>query len=437
MPRQKAAHQAAIVAALCMLAVGMTGPVGAAESAPTADIVGEVLTAIGNGRILSGASQAQAAARGVRVRAGDRVETAVGGHVHIRFVDGGLVSVRPLSRLHIEDYRSGDAQRSAAIKFHLEEGVMRSVTGAWGEAQRDRFRLNTPIAAIGIKGTDFIVKADQSSTLASVATGAIVMAPLEGACAQSLGPCSGQNALQLSAEMPGMMLEMQRQNGVASPRLVPAVDLLARAGSGVAPFIGKKGSVQFGSASVPVGEVSTATQAADSTLPYAHKQLVWLHNSSGWNVPANSISQRYEDALAAGRTPMVGNLFITLYRDETHLPVFQPIGTAAAFNLAAASATYTPWMSRSPGESVAISGATLDVDFAKSNFATRMDLASPSLGRAEFAASGTIAANGGLLGQQTGQSLAGALSNDGREAGYHFSKLLPAGAVSGITLWGR
>ena len=35
---------------------------------------------------------------------------------------------------------------------------MRSITGQWGEAARDRFRLNTPIAAIGVRGTDFIVE---------------------------------------------------------------------------------------------------------------------------------------------------------------------------------------------------------------------------------------------------------------------------------------
>jgi hypothetical protein len=40
--------------------------------------------------------------RGQPVRAGDRIETREGGHVHVRFVDGGRLSVRPASRLQIE-----------------------------------------------------------------------------------------------------------------------------------------------------------------------------------------------------------------------------------------------------------------------------------------------------------------------------------------------
>lgn len=433
-----------IVAMLYAFAAGLSGMAGAAQAQAQADIVGEVLTAIGSGRIISGVGQTQAAARGVGVRAGDRVETAVGGHVHIRFVDGALVSVRPLSRLHIEDYRNGDAQSSAAIKFRLEEGVMRSVTGAWGEARRDHFRLNTPIAAIGIKGTDFVVRADAASTLASVATGAIVMAPLEGACAQALGPCSGENAVQLSADMRGMMLEMRAPSGVTAPQLVPAVDLLARAGGGMVVYSGKNVVGQVGgeiTQKIPVGDTSATLQTdsalTDVDLRPASKPLVWLHNAAGWNIPANSISQRYDAALAVGRTPVVGNFFITLYRDETVVPTYAPYGTAVAFNLASGSASYVPSKGAGLGQNVDISGATLNVDFARATFATRMDLASPAFGQTEFAASGSVGANGLFANQQSGQTIAGALSTDGREAGYQFAKTLPGGVVSGITLWGH
>ena len=190
-------------------------------------VVGEVTSVIGVGRVLN-AQNERAVARGGLIRAGDRIETAAGGHVHVRFIDGGLVSVRPLSRLHIEDYRNQDTQNLAAIKFKLDVGVMRSVTGEWGEAHRDRFRLNTPVAAIGIKGTDFVVKADSGNTFVSVKTGAIVMSPLEGACALGLGPCAGERSALLSADMQGQMLEYLKQNDKGMPRLVPYVDLLAR-----------------------------------------------------------------------------------------------------------------------------------------------------------------------------------------------------------------
>ena len=411
--------------------------VRAGEIPASGDIVGTVTTAIGEGRIVSDTGQESVALRGTSVRSGDRVETAIGGHVHIRFVDGGLVSVRPLSRLLIEAYRNNKDADLAAIKFRLEEGVMRSITGQWGEAHRDRFRLNTPVAAIGIKGTDFVVKADQANTLASVISGAIVMAPLEGSCAQTLGPCADGTSVLLSAEMTGMMLELQRQDGSSAPRLVPAIDLLAGASSDTPRSSAGDTRVHATTA----GDDGAANQRAENIIEVTQpnsKPLVWLHNTLGWNVPSNTFSQRYSDALAAGRTAVIGNLFITLYRDETAQPVFQPIGGAASFTLDNASATFTqPVAFSKPVENVAISGAALNIDFARAMFSTRMDLSSPSLGRTEFSANGNVSSQGVFIGQQAGQNLAGALSMDGREAGYQFSKALPTGDLSGITLWGR
>lgn len=119
------------------------------------------------------------------------IETTVGGHVHIRFIDGGLVSIRPGDgRLHVQEYRKDSSAGRGAIRFQLEHGVVRSVTGNWGEHDRKRFRLNTPVIAIGIKGTDFVVKSSGDLTQASVISGAIVMSPLEGSCLGTLGPAT-------------------------------------------------------------------------------------------------------------------------------------------------------------------------------------------------------------------------------------------------------
>ena len=147
----------------------------AAAAQEVLPIIGEATMVIGTAKLASVDGAARLVERGTPIRIGDRVETEAGGHVHVRFVDGGRLSVRPLSRLQVENY-SHSAQQPAqtAIRFRLDEGVVRSITGSWGEAARDRFRLNTPVAAIGVKGTDFIVKSDAEKTSASVYTGAIV-----------------------------------------------------------------------------------------------------------------------------------------------------------------------------------------------------------------------------------------------------------------------
>lgn len=155
---------------LLLVGAAQLPAIAASESTPPA-IVGEATMVIGMARITNALGQSVVADKGAAIRVGDRIETEAGGHVHLRFVDGGRVSVRPASRLQIESYsHSSDKPVLSAIKFRLDEGVVRSITGTWGEAARDRFRLNTPMAAIGVKGTDFIVKSAPGTTSVSVYT---------------------------------------------------------------------------------------------------------------------------------------------------------------------------------------------------------------------------------------------------------------------------
>jgi hypothetical protein len=428
-------HTYTTLPSLC-LALMLGLPALASQADGQSDVVGEVTSVIGLGKVFNTQGE-QTVTRGQLIRVGDRIETPAGGHVHLRFVDGGLVSVRPLSRLHIEDYRNSNVQNLAAIKFRLDVGVMRSVTGQWGEAHRDRFRLNTPVAAIGIKGTDFVVKTEDGSTLASVKTGAIVMSPLEGSCAAGLGPCAGERSALLTADMRGQMLEYLKQNDGSAPRLVPHVDLLAR--NNDAPPTAQVRQVETG---VP-GEIThkeldnQAKEAvtAGGGLP-AKPALTWLHNTLDWNVPTHTISTRFDEASAAGRRAVVGNFFINLYRDETTKKDFSPPSLVANFNLTNASANYTSNWGR-PTEVVSISGATLSVDFARNTLATQMNLASPSLGQETFAATATVNPEGIFASHTATQQIAGAFSNDAGQAGYLFEKRLPDGTVSGLTLWGR
>ncbi|MBU3740560.1 MAG: hypothetical protein FGM55_16620, partial [Rhodoferax sp.] len=146
---------AAALAVLVQAAVAATG--GPA-------VVGEASLVIGVARLLAADGSVRPVVRGDAVREGDRIETEAGGHVHLRFIDGGRLAVRPSSRLLIENYSQTAAPEQGAIRFRLDEGVVRSITGAWGEAARERFRLNTPVAAIGVKGTDFIAAADADKT---------------------------------------------------------------------------------------------------------------------------------------------------------------------------------------------------------------------------------------------------------------------------------
>ncbi|NBQ79270.1 MAG: hypothetical protein EBT99_11650 [Betaproteobacteria bacterium] len=142
----------------------------------SAQPVGEVLFAVGSASVQG--SSGSSLQRGSFVSVGDVLETGAGSHVHIRFVDGALLSVRPNSRLAIDQYQF-DAERPQAsqVKFQLREGTARSITGKAGESAKERFRLNTPVAAVGVRGTDFVTATSALRTSVVVNTGAVVCWP--------------------------------------------------------------------------------------------------------------------------------------------------------------------------------------------------------------------------------------------------------------------
>lgn len=453
-PAARPAGQAAALA-IALLTVWTLAVSSAQASALAA--VGEATLVIGNAQRLAADGQAEPVARGSLIREGDTIETQAGGHVHVRFSDGGRVSVRPSSRLKVENYRhdAANAQQSA-IRFRLEEGVVRSITGTWGEAQRERFRLNTPLAAIGVKGTDFVVRSTGEATAASVFTGAIVLAPLSEQCAASLGPCLTGTEKLLSQDMRGQMLELSRATAV--PQLVPALDLLA-ASAGVAP------PQRALSARPPEGpaalaappalpeatrldavagrQVLSEARAAEalpdpaSLAPPKVEQLTWARYPWAPEIASDDFSRRFEAALQQGRERLGGNGVFTLFRDAPAGAVaYVPPEGRADFRLANAAAAVV--RQGAPLEPVQVSDARLSVDFSNAQFDTSLKVQGPQMGADTVAGNGSINTNGTL--RQTGGNalLSGALNGNGREAGFLFQKGVGgAGVLHGITLWGR
>jgi hypothetical protein len=429
-------------------------------------IVGEAAMVIGVARITSSTGDSAAVNRGTAIRVGDRIETESGGHVHVRFVDGGRLSVRPSSRLQVENY-SHAAQQPAltAIKFRLDEGVVRSITGSWGEASRDRFRLNTPVAAIGIKGTDFVVRADNNSTAASVYTGAIVLAALSGGCQTSLGPCQNGGEKLLSQDMPGQMLELGR--GQAGPQLVPLVDLLAensrRAAGGQLAKVDKSstadtsrapssGNAGTAGAAVPVATETGVTVSAllpnvkpeavatpvvpDAPLPVV-SQLAWARYSWATAVEGDALSKSFEAARENGRQLTAGNGSYGLFRNPSAdgVDTLLTADASATFRLAGSSAQLVK--SSGATEAATVDHGSLSIDFTRRTFDTQLAVSSATVGTDQIAASGAVAADGLFLSTAGNAWVAGATSLNGKEAGYIFEKQNTSGTLRGLTLWGR
>lgn len=430
-----------------LLAVCMFVLSGAALAATP---VGEVSLVIGAARVVGETGNSAAVQRGLPVFPGDRIETEDGGHVHLRFVDGAFVSVRPGSRLRIETYRYDPANpQDSAIRFQLEQGVARSITGKGGEAARDRFRLNTPIAAIGVKGTDFVVRAEADSVRVAVQTGAIVLAPLGANCpADALGPCAGEAARILSADMGRVMLEFQRQQGV--PRIVPINGHVASdqarpaADENHAAPRRAEASMETLAAEAVVkrGEITNSnpnprpgTGPGQPELPPA--TLIWGRWLWAGALPGDTLTTAYSDAYRNGENePVSGNLNSAV--------LFRPAGSAADVlptNLGQVSFAMRDSQVHFVKDGAASLGQVKDgwfkVDFGARTFATGLAVNHAATGNVDIAASGTVSSKGVFNYRDANTYLGGALAMDGSEAAYHFQRDIAGGSLLGLTRWAK
>ena len=93
---------------------------------------------------------------------GSVVSTGQSSSVVLRFDDGQIVALKSLSRFSIDSYRY-DAKNPGAgeVIMSLLAGGMRAITGLVGNSNRSAFALKTPVATIGIRGTDFLAALSQ------------------------------------------------------------------------------------------------------------------------------------------------------------------------------------------------------------------------------------------------------------------------------------
>jgi len=475
-----------IAACLAFPLMGMGGAAHASTPGqPLGAVVGEATFVIGAASILQEDGSSRALDRGAAVRVGDRIETKAGGHVHLRFVDGGRLSVRPASRLHIESYsHSAQQPQLGAIKFRLDEGVVRSITGSWGEAARERFRLNTPVAAIGVKGTDFVVRSDMERTAASVYTGAITLTPLaNNGCGASVGPCISGHEKLLSDDMKGQILEYSRRD--ATPLLVatdtvtrnaravemtaarteksqtqPLDDLRAEP-TPVKSLTSEQKAVEVAVYTPPVAPVApppppapeppvtvaptpvspapapppVVVQPPAPVQPPQVTQLAWARQSWTSRVEGDGFVVDYEAALKSGWNRVVGNVSNVLFQAPDAQGKLPQEGIVN-FRLANASAQFYK-DAQTAIESVAVQSGALQVDFGRSLFQTSLFMASKSVGSQNIQASGNVGAAGQFVPTASNANITGALNASGTEAAYGFEKTLPQGSLSGVTLWGR
>jgi hypothetical protein len=134
-----------------LLAVALLAPLAALAQGTVQHLSGtlSVQRPDGTVRLLSEKSE---------VKEGDVLSTERDSYAQLRFTDGGQITLRPNSQVRIAGYEFSDARPERDnFALALLKGGMRAVTGLIGKrGDRERYRVQTATATVGIRGTDFV-----------------------------------------------------------------------------------------------------------------------------------------------------------------------------------------------------------------------------------------------------------------------------------------
>ena len=101
------------------------------------------------------AGQTREMHKGDTVNEGDTLSSSGKASAKIKMNDGGLITMRPDTQFKIDNYKfNGKQDGSEQSFFSLVKGGFRSVTGLIGKLHKKNYRIVTPTAVLGIRGTD-------------------------------------------------------------------------------------------------------------------------------------------------------------------------------------------------------------------------------------------------------------------------------------------
>jgi hypothetical protein len=128
-------------------------PATDADATAERNVAGTIDLLEGDVRVFDVDKKPRSAAKGDKVFEGESIVTGRDGEVHLTMEDSGFIGVRPDTRMRFTKYQARGEPTDTSV-IGLLKGAVRSVTGWIGRYNGDRYKIRTPTATIGIRGTD-------------------------------------------------------------------------------------------------------------------------------------------------------------------------------------------------------------------------------------------------------------------------------------------
>ncbi len=125
-----------------------------AKAAPVqSPLAGRVVRLKGKLTVQSAEGTLRQVRNGGAVHEGDILETETGGFAVVVFRDQSRVSLQSGTRFEVETYRY-EAEKKGNVFFRLFKGGLRLMTGLMAKRNPESFKIGTPTAVVGVRGTE-------------------------------------------------------------------------------------------------------------------------------------------------------------------------------------------------------------------------------------------------------------------------------------------
>jgi len=124
-----------------------------AQALVRAQEFGLVDAAVGTTTVTTADGASSAVSLGQRILVGQTLQTQAGAELHIATTDGGFLALRPNSLFKVVQYNA-DKGDNGTVEMSLLKGALRSITGWIGKLNPKGYKVVTPTATVGIRGTD-------------------------------------------------------------------------------------------------------------------------------------------------------------------------------------------------------------------------------------------------------------------------------------------
>ena len=122
--------------------------------------IGKITTHEGSGEVIRKDGGRLVASLSLNIHSYDDVRTG-NGRIEITFNDDSTVKMSPNSKLVIDEFVFDPNPKKSKMAFKVAAGTARFATGKLGLVDKNKIKIRTPTATIGIRGTDFTTTVDE------------------------------------------------------------------------------------------------------------------------------------------------------------------------------------------------------------------------------------------------------------------------------------